>query len=303
MDTPAVSGWQQANEYFRDGLWREAYREYLALLKQGHPPPLGIYRKLGEVSIKLGQYIKAEEFLQRSSQRAPGHFLTQFLLGEAYRGQGRFAEAIFHYKAGLKIRPTDQESLKALAWSYFRTHYYSEALQLSRKLHRLYPQDGQGVIIEARTLLKMNRLQEGYRLIRRELRRAPQMIKPYYQSVAGDLLLSMGQLRRAYAAYKKAIRREPLLAGALLGLGRCLVARGKLKKAVVYMERAVRARPTLTEGYLALAKAYEKLQSPKALYFYRYFRRKVAADPEYLSMVPRLDAKIRGLASARQGQG
>lgn len=291
--------WKQANQYAKDGLWREARSGYLRVLKTGQRPP-GIFLQLGLVALKLGEYQRAEGYLRRSERRDAGQFLTQFYLAEAYRGQSRFADAIFHYKTALEKRPKDQEVLKALAWSYFRIHYYTEALQVARRLRKYHPAEGQGVIIEARTLLKMKRLPEAFKLVSQQLNRASDHLKPYYQSVAGDITYSMGKLHRAYNFYKKAIRREPLLAGALLGVGRCLAAKGKFKRAVVYMERAVRARPALTEGYLALAKIYEKLHSRKALRYYRKFRKSVDKNPEYLSMVPQLDDKIRHLSQAKR---
>src|SRR5690606_7954182 len=146
-----------------------------------------------------------------------------------------------------KIKEDHPKALKPLAWSYFKIRYYSEALITSRKMARLAPDDDQVWIILTRTLLKMKRAREALQILAQAKRNAERSSKPYYNSVEGDILYELGKVKEAKESYKAALKDQPLLAGALLGLGRCMLETNSRKKAITYLERAVRIRPRLTE--------------------------------------------------------
>ena len=78
--------------------------------------------------------------------------------------------------------------------------------------------------------------------------------RAFFNSVEGDILYEMGDGKTAEKMYRDALKDQPLLAGALLGLGKCMLDADKTTLAISYMERAVRVRPRLTEAHYLLAK-------------------------------------------------
>jgi len=291
------------NQYAKDGLWREAVESYRRAIAVS-PKNITAYRNLGMVLVKVGNYKDAIRYLEKSLVSFQDNFDANYYLAEAFRASEKFADAIYYYQKALKIRSHDSKTLKALAWSYFRIRYYSEALSTAGKLFKIAPRDSQTAIITARTLIKLKRFRDALNAIRNVKEEAKNHDLPYLESVEGDVFFELNQISRATRLYKRAIKKQPLLAGALLGLGKCYLRQKKLKKAIVYMERASRIRPLLTEAHLLLRKAYEKLNWQKAVKHYQDFRRQASTDPEYLGILSEVKKRIATLKKdAQPGSG
>ncbi len=278
------------NQYAKDGLLREAAESYKKALAQ-KPTNAVAQRNLGMVLVKVGDYPAAAKHLEKSMARYEKDFDANYYLGEAYRAQDKYAEAIFRYKKALKIKENDPRAMKPLAWSYFKIRYYSESLQLGRDLQKLSPNDDQVGIIVARTLLKLKRGNEALVVLNAARKTIAKSSRPFYASVEGDIYYDLDKREDAIKAYREALKDQPLLAGALLGLGRCMYDEGKTKQAITYMERAVRIRPRLTEAHYLLGKAYEGSDKEKSLRYYQFFRKQASADPEFIGFLP--DVKQR----------
>jgi tetratricopeptide (TPR) repeat protein len=281
----------QGNQYARDGLLREAAEEYRKALVQ-NPGNATANRNLGMVLVKTGDYKGAVTYLEKSLTKFSVDYDANFYLGEAYRALDQYADAIFRYKMALKLRPNEIRPLKALAWSFFKIRYYSEALSTAKKLVARAPADEQAAIILARTLLKVKRSGEALATLQNATNRAPKQAKPYLKSVEGDIYYETGDKKKAAEAYKLALKDQPMLAGALLGMGKCLADEGNNPKAISFMERAVRVRPNLTEAHYLLGRAYEKSDPGKSVRYYQNFRKQAATDPEYLGQLDEVKERV-----------
>jgi tetratricopeptide (TPR) repeat protein len=290
------------NQYAKDGLLREASEAYKKALAQKPSNPTA-HRNLGMVLVKMGDYKGATRHLEKAMKRYEKDFDANFYLGEAYRAQDKYAEAIFRYKKALKIKDGDPRALKPLAWSYFKIRYYSEALVIARNLQKVAADDDQTGIILSRTLLKLKRGNEALAALRSAKRSIERSSRPFYNSVEGDILYDMGNLEAAQKAYRDALKDQPLLAGALLGLGRCSLDKGQEAQAITYMERAVRIRPRLTEAHYLLGKAYEKTDREKSLRYYQVFRKQASTDPEYISYLNDVKQRIAELQTPANASG
>jgi tetratricopeptide (TPR) repeat protein len=225
-------------------------------------------------------------------------FDANYYLGEAYRAQDKYAEAIYRYKQALLIKENDPRAMKPLAWSYFKIRYYSEALAIGKELQKIAQNDDQVPIIVSRTLLKMKRSKEALTTMQKARKNIAKTSEAFYNSVEGDILYELKDTSGAIKAYKEALKDQPLLAGALLGVGRCLLDEGKTNQAISYMERAVRVRPRLTEAHYLLGRAYEPLDKTKSLRYYQIFRRQASVDPEYLGYLTEVKSRISALQTA-----
>jgi len=288
------------NQHAKNGLLREAAEAYKKALVQ-KPANMTAHRNLGMVLVKMGDYKAATRHLEKAMGAFEKDFDANYYLGEAYRAQDKYAESIFRYKKALKIRDADPRALKPLAWSFFKIRYYSEALSIARELQKVAPDDEQSGIILSRTLLKLKRNKEALATVKTAKKQATKASRAFYDSVEGDVLYDMNDREGAANAYRAALKDQPLLAGALLGLGRCSLDSGKAKQAITYMERAVRLRPRLTEAHYYLGKAYEGIDREKSLRYYQVFRRQASADPEFIARLNEVRQKIAVLQTAPVG--
>ena len=296
VTTPKPEHLPLGNQYAKDGLLREAAEEYKKAIAE-HPQSAAAHRNLGMVLVKLGDYKSASRHLEQAIGKYEKDFDANYYLGESYRAQDKYAEAIFRYKKALKLKDGDVRAMKPLAWSYFKIRYYSEALVTARELQKAAPEDDQVGVILARTLLKLKRPQEALATVRTARKTIEKTSRPFYASVEGDILYELSDVDGAGKAYRDALKDQPLLAGALLGLGKCMLHENKDKQAISYIERAVRIRPRLTEGHFLLGKAYETTDKNKSLRYYQIFRRQASADPEFISYLNEVKQRIGALTA------
>ena len=293
---------QTGNQYAKDGLLREAVESYKKALSEQPANPVA-HRNLGMVLVKTGDYKAAVKHLEKAMGHYESDFDANYYLGEAYRGLDKYSEAIFRYQRALKINESDPRALKPLAWSYYKIRYYSEALTTARELQKVAANDDQTAIIVARTLLKLKRSREALATIRSARKTIAKESRPFYASVEGDILLELGDVSGAETAYRDALKEQPLLAGALLGLGRISLNAGRSKQAITYMERAVRIRPKLTEAHYYLGKAFEGIDRNKSLKYYQYFRRQAVADPEFIARISEVKKRVAALQRDESNKG
>lgn len=285
----------RGNQYARDGLYREAATSYKKAISLD-PQNDTAYRNLGMVLVKLGDFKNAIKHLEKSMSLYKNNFEANFYIGEAFRAEENYAKAIFHYQRALEIRENDQKTLKALAWSFFKIRFYSQALLTAKKLYKLNPSDEHIIIIIARTYIKLKRPKQALAVLTKAKANADKNLQAYYQSVEGDIYFELNDLPKAAQSYKNALKHQPLLAGALLGLGKYYVNIGKNDEAIIYIERAIRIRPKLTEGLYLLGQLYENKDKEKALKFYTIFHKKAANDPDFLELIPDIRKKIASLS-------
>jgi tetratricopeptide (TPR) repeat protein len=91
--------------------------------------------------------------------------------------------------------------------------------------------------------------------------------------------------------WQQALKTQPLMAGALMGVGRALLESGRDKEAIEYLERAVRLKPKMNEGHYWLARGLQNSNPERALRYYNAFKKNSANDPEFVELVQ--DAKKR----------
>lgn len=279
----------QGNEYILDGLFREAidsYKKALSINSSNHLAR----RNMGIAQLKSKLYSKAQKNLQSIEKYYDSDFDTHYFLGEANRACSNYSQAIFQYQKALSIRPNDPRVLKSLSWSYYNIKYYSEALNTAKTLYRLTPKDSQVIIILSRIFLKTSKPDMALKLIEKAKSTTSEENIPFYLSVEGDIYSSMKLYPLAIKTYKKALATQPLLPGALLGIGECMLLTGQDRiKAINYIERSLRIRPDTTEAYYILGKAYSTIDKDKSKKYYSKFKQKAAKDPEFIAKLSDLE--------------
>lgn len=283
----------QANQYARDGLYREALVSFQQYLDK-NPSDGSANRTVGIIYVKTGSYKKAAQYLEKGFRAYPNNFELNFYMGEAMRMQSRYADAIYHYKRALESDSKNTATLKALAWSYYNIRYYSEGLRTARELRKLAPNDFQVAIIMARILNKISMNDKALAILNRSETLAPADAVPFLSSVKGDILLSMGEKAEAERAFRKALNDQPLLPGALVGLGRKLLEdkNPNHQAAITYLERAVKLRPSMVEAYYYLGKAHQKSNPGKSIAYFKIFAKEASFDPSFQAEIAEIRPQL-----------
>lgn len=289
----------QGFQLAKDGLLREAIEVYQKVLFVDANNQTA-RRNLGIVYIKAGDYKSGTMHLEKSLDAYAENFDAQFYLGEGYRGQEKYAEAIFRYNYALKIKPNEVRALKALAWTYFKVRYYSEALVNVKKATAASPQDDQLALIEARILMRLRRDQDALAIINKAEKKVGGKVLPYYLSLEGDVLTSLGKTNEAVEAYQESLKKQPLLSSALLGLGKIQLMQNKIDDAEDNFERAIRINNKLPEAHYYLAKTIEEKNPARAMHHYRIFRQQAASDPEFVDLTTEAKNRMGALIQKKK---
>lgn len=99
---------------------------------------------LGKGTLDRSQWDLAQTAFERSSAMLPNSPRPALHLGQLAQRQGRFADALQHYRYVHSLYPSDANGLNNLrmrAWERFAAGQYSEALAGFQKLNRLSPDD------------------------------------------------------------------------------------------------------------------------------------------------------------------
>ena len=272
---------KKANALVKDGLYREALSEYKEVLSIDKKEPVA-NKMIGIIFVKTGDYKNAIKRLERATSMLPDDFDINFYLAESYRTQDRYGDAIFRYKLALSQKPSSVNTLKALAWSYYKIRYYKAALSTSLKLVKKRPRDVQVNIILARVLNRLDKAPKALAILKKVAGKTNKNERPYLLSVMGDVLYSTGQLDEAANTYKSALKDQPLLAGALLGLAKINLERDQRPDlAIALLERAGRIKPSLVETFFYLGKAHQESKPKLSRRYLKKFNKLANGDPEY----------------------
>lgn len=274
---------KSARSLVESGQWRGAEEEFdkVLTIDSSHREAI---RSLAIVKFKLKEFHQALRLFDRADQTvALKDFDYNFYRGETNRMLSRFAQAAASYESALKIKPKDPMVLKSLAWTYFRLNSFKESLAVVNRAIEYHPNDVQMGLIKVRIFLKLGRLQEVTETVKDLKAKAPSDQIPFILSVEGDAYLAQNDCDRASGSYKLALKKEPLLAGALLGLGKCSIKKGEVKEGTDFVESAVRIQPKLVEAYYILGQIYEKSDSKKSKSYYKAFYERSASDPHFVN--------------------
>ena len=285
----------KANQFARDGLYREAINAFRDILDK-EPDHIESKRTLGILLVKIGQYKEAIKILEKVARSLASDFESNYYLAEAYRTQDQYADAIFHYKIALSSNPDHIQTMKALAWSYYQIRYYKAAFDVARRLRKLASGDVQIDIILARILNKMGNPKVALSLTKKSIVLAKKGEIPYLHSVLGDIYYNLDDFKLAEESYRSALKDQPLLAGALMGLAKCMLKNdSNTELARTYLERAIRLKPKLIEAYYYLALSYEKSDPEKSQKFLVHFIKEASGDPAFLRQVMDTKEKLSAL--------
>jgi tetratricopeptide (TPR) repeat protein len=190
-------------------------------------------------------------------RKNPMSWMAHNNLGVELTRQGRFEEAISHYRETLRLYPSFAKAHNNLGFALAQQgkveeaiSYYLEALRLNRNLHK------------TRVNLDevLDKHDELAKLIKPE---AESLVIPSeYASALSNLGVAMahlGKFDQATDYCQRALELRPQWSEGQNNLGNALAAQGKFNEAVLHLSQAVELKPDYAEGHNNLAVVYGRL--------------------------------------------
>ena len=255
------------------GRFEEASAPYEEAVRREPQSPAALER-LGLGLIRLQQYSRGEEVLQRALILAPGNAGLWAHLGTSYLEQHRAAEAVAALEKSLTIEPQAPETRNSLGGARIETGDLTGAESEFRQAIRLHPHYPAAHHNLANLLSETGRFEEARYHFEAALRtqqnntdtrldyalmlaraRHPEEAQGLFESllgsdrddakgrdVLGNILLAKGQTAGALEQFRKAVRLAPEFARANLDLGSALANSGDIAAARPYLRKAAESR-------------------------------------------------------------
>jgi tetratricopeptide (TPR) repeat protein len=199
---------------------------------------------------KEGKYAEAVSHYRESLRLKPRFAQVESNLGNALLRMGRGDEAVTHYSEALRIMPNYPDAHNNLGVALEKQGKLDEALREYRESLRLRPDDP----VARRNL--MNALEakgspeEAAASFSALIEANPNDAEAHYY--LGDALSKQNKTEEAAAQFSRALELNPGFAEAHLKLGLLLSRQQKIKEAEDHYRQALRTRPRYAEAHLNL---------------------------------------------------
>lgn len=171
---------------------------------------------------------------------------VHYLLGRAYRAQGKDVLAIQSFEAALKLLPCFAEAMEELAQMLYAAGRYAESLDWSERLQRLRPSLAAEILL-AQSLEGLGRAAESLAVLDGVVTKehAPDAfgLDALAQHLRGNVLFAMGRHAEAAAAYDAAFEGKPDFAEAAASAAAAWYRVHRPDMALLRAEQALELRP------------------------------------------------------------
>ncbi|MFQ5411537.1 MAG: tetratricopeptide repeat protein [Phycisphaerae bacterium] len=171
-------------------------------------------------------------------------------LGSALDAQGRFAEAVEHYRKALEDNPNYLLAHNNLGASLAQLKRYDEAITQFRRVIEINDRYAEAHNNLAAVLLSKNEIDEAIRHCRRAIELKVIYPKPYYNM--GNALVAQNKLDAAIAMFRTALRYKHDYVEAHDRLADVLQSQNKLDEAIAHYRLAIRFKPDYAEAHDSL---------------------------------------------------
>ncbi|MBI4465355.1 MAG: tetratricopeptide repeat protein [Acidobacteria bacterium] len=221
------------------------------------------------------------------------NYVAHYNLGVALSDQGKISEAIPHYAAAVRIKPSHTLAHNNLGLALVNQGRLDEAVVHFTEALRIEPHHALAHNNLGLALAKQGRFREAIAHYSEALRAQPDFAEAHYN--LGLALVDQGKLGEAMAHYAEALRIKPNFADAHNHLGVALGNQGRFEEAAIHYSEALRLQPANAEAHNNLGVALANQGK---------FNDAIVHYTEALRIKPRFDlAHINlGIALAMQGR-
>lgn len=197
---------------------------------------------------------RADEYLELAAQKDPQHIELLLAIADARRMQGRTADALAAYQTVLQANSSLGRGHLGLGLLHLASADHPRAIEAltAATTHSPY---------NVKALYELGRLLSGKEAVA-VLERALALKKKWPQAnlALAQALLDAGEVERAEALFRGALKDKSLATRAQIGLGMALLARDDLAGAEENLKKGLAALPHSAEASFALAQLYERTE-------------------------------------------
>lgn len=205
------------------------------------------YHKLATAYLRLGDYQRARRAEEAAIQRVANGLYPEALagIGDSYRLEGRFDQAVAFYSRALDQNPDLVEAYIGLGRTAAAQSQWQMAIDHYQRALELQPDSSEAHYWLASALLQSGNYESALSAFEAVLEQDPEYVEAYYG--AGQALTVLGKREEALAFLEEALRRRPGYAEALLARGKLLEQAGLLDEALADFKAAAQADSRLAE--------------------------------------------------------
>ena len=214
------------------------------------PENAKLIQQAGLVSAREKDHAQAEFHFRRALELKPKDKLILMNLAQSLVAQRKMDEAIQSYQAAIDLDPRFVEARRRQLKTMLRVGKVAEAETALADYRTSFAQDPYIDFYQAEILLQQKKLPEAIPLWEKSLAADPPPTGVHYQ--LGNAYRFQGQLDKAQRYYENAVRYEPNNVQALNNLGGLLAAKDP-RLAIGYFERVVALAPSFIQARYNIA--------------------------------------------------
>ncbi len=264
---------QQAWQAFEQGVYQRTIHLVDSLEQQG-VRAAALYFLKGRVYLELNHFDAAIQALEQAKAIDPNYPGIDYQLGHAAFLQGRYREALTHYRQALEqverisagnSRQTGQDIREPIYRQIGRTYFLLDSLQAARRFYEKALALDSTQSETYRWLSEVAEVEGQLEDARRYAEKALALDPGHFENLYrfATLLLRTGYPRDAVYFLQEAFRRNPHHRGVNYNLGRALMLLGERKAAQFYLERARQLEEVTSKLEDAKMAAYQYPRNPR----------------------------------------
>jgi tetratricopeptide (TPR) repeat protein len=220
----------------------------------GIPPESSIaHNDLGNLFFKEGKFDEAIKHYRRALELNRTYPMAHFNLGNALSRIGKIEEATEQYRRAIQLTPNFSTAQYNFGRALAALGRYEEAMEHFRHAVELNPDFAEAHNNLGLLLAGSGKREEAIEHYRRALQAEPKLAVAHINLAAA--LSAQGKAEEAITHYQRSLELEPKRASAHVDLGEILAARGRLDEAMSHFRRALEIEPNLATAHFGLGRA------------------------------------------------
>jgi len=168
-------------------------------------------------------------------------------LGNAYRAQSKFSEAVASFRQAIRIQPAYLGAWNNLGLTFQEQGQFAEAMESFSAALRIHPDHPESLFFLGNVLRDQGRLEEAMVHYQQALRRNPNHLDALLN--LGRMLKERGRIDESVECYQRLLQVDPNHAEAHHQLGNSLKERGRFEEAVRCYDRSLEIEPSVLVRY------------------------------------------------------
>lgn len=176
--------------------------------------------------------------------------------GNEFLADGRFEEAIRHYKHSLIHDPAAEDTHYNLGIALGRAGKTDEAIEHYQEALRILPDYADAHNNLGNLLVKQGKFDQAIEHLKQSIELNPESASNHNN--LGTALARQGKITEATVHFAKAVQLMPNYLDAHYNLGNAYVSQGRIEEAIAEFNEALKIQPDFNPAMIALAKARQK---------------------------------------------